>query len=499
MKDFKDYLDKIGEVGFVEQGRQALVDVKGLPRAKPSEVVIFETGEVGQVMTLSEDYAEVLLLSSSKMKTGIKVARTNKTLSLEVFPGLLGKTINSLGKILNGRVASREGAQLRQLDITPPGIDVREVVDKPLETGVSLVDLVVPLGRGQRELVVGNRKTGKTLFLHQVVYSAASKGIICVYAAIAKKRLDIKITENFFKEKGIDKNTVVIASGSADPSGLIYLAPYTAMTIGEYFRDQGKDVLVILDDLTAHAKCYRELALLARHFPGRSAYPGDIFYLHSRLLERAGNFIVSDAKSKEKIKASITCLPVAELVMGDLSGYIQTNLMSMTDGHIFFDMDLYNQGRRPPINPFLSVTRVGRQTQTPLLRDVDRTLTSFLVRLEELKKFMHFGAELSEETRRTLAQGKRVTAFFDQSSDTIIPLNINIVLLTLLWAGFWSKYDVQEMKKEFGQIIDHYRKDNPYKIKVDSFITNKNRFSELVEFVKRDDSIALGLGRKQAE
>lgn len=503
MSDFQIYLDKIQEVGFVEQSLQTLAYVKGLPEAKANEVVVFETGETGQVLSLTREYVEVLLLSKTKVHVGTRVARTGQQLTIAISENILGKTINSLGIPTVGRANDKltvkspklnqedksTGRENRYIDITPPGINVRKNIDKPFESGVSIVDLVVPMGRGQRELVIGDRKTGKTEFLLQNVLTQAQKGVICVYGAIAKKRLDIKMIEEFFIKNNISGNVIVVATSSSDPSGLVFLTPYTAMTIAEYFRDRGRDTLVILDDMTAHAKYYREITLLAKRFPGRSSYPGDIFYVHARLMERAGNFNV---KGKE---VSITCLPVAELVLSDLSGFIQTNLMAMTDGHIYFDIDLFNQGRRPPVNPFLSVTRVGRQAQSPLLRDLSRQLTSFLLHLEDLRQFMHFGAELSEKTRRELALGARLTAFFDQAPDVIVPLNINVILLSCLWGGFWKDVEVSQMKRDQELIIADYQKDLPYKTKIDNLLLNIKTFAELVDFVKQDESVVMGLGR----
>ena len=503
MSDFQIYLDKIQEVGFVEQSLQTLAYVKGLPAAKTNEVVVFETGETGQVLSLTDAYVEVLLLSKTKVHVGTKVARTGQQLTIAISEDILGKTINSLGiptvgsakqdlAVKNPKLSQEKsgGREYRYIDITPPGINVRKNIDKPFESGVSIVDLVVPMGRGQRELVIGDRKTGKTEFLLQNVLTQAQKGVICVYGAIAKKRLDIKMIEDFFIKNNIQGNVVVVATSSSDPSGLVFLTPYTAMTIAEYFRDRGRDTLVILDDMTAHAKYYREITLLAKRFPGRSSYPGDIFYVHARLMERAGNFIVN------KAEVSITCLPVAELVLSDLSGFIQTNLMAMTDGHIYFDIDLFNQGRRPPVNPFLSVTRVGRQAQTPMLRDLSRQLTSFLLHLEDLRQFMHFGAELSEKTRRELALGERLTAFFDQAPDAIVPLNINVILLSCLWGGFWKDVEVSQMKRDQELIIADYQKDANYKTKIDNLLLNIKTFAELVDFVKQDESVVMGLGRK---
>ncbi|MCH7640756.1 hypothetical protein IID22_00960 [Patescibacteria group bacterium] len=497
MQSFKHYLDATGEIGFVEQSLHTLVYVAGLPQAKPSEVVLFEGGEVGQVFSLTEDYAEILLLSKTQVPVGSKVVRTGDSLKVSVSASLLGKTLDSLGAPVGRAITHKDGLEHRPLEVIPPGIQFRKNIQKPFETGVTWVDLVVPMGRGQRQLVIGDRKTGKTPFLLQSVYSAALRGTVTVYAAIAKRALDIKAIEEFFKKAKIVDNTVIVATSSADPAGLVFLTPYTAMTIAEYFRDLGREVLVIFDDLTAHAKYYREITLLARRFPGRSSYPGDIFYTHSRLLERAGNFQVKVTEKGKKVnkEVAITALPVAELILGDLSGYIQTNLMAMTDGHIYFDIDRYNQGRRPPINPFLSVTRVGRQAQTPLLRDISSKLTSFLVRLEDLKQFMQFGAELTEKTKRDLVLGERLTAFFDQPQNLAIPLSVNVVVLSALWANFWSESDIPTLKSDIEKIITAYSKDKRYQAKIDNLVRNIQTFKELIDFVKQNESVTLGLGK----
>lgn len=495
MKDFKHYLDATGEIGFVEKAVHTLSYVSGIPKAKPNELILFETGEVGQVLALGEELCEVLLLSKSQVNVGTRVARTQGQLKVEVSEGLLGRTVDPLG-IPIGKPVNNKNAEVRKIDVDPPPIGARKSIDTPLETGVTMVDLVIPLGKGQRQLVIGDRKTGKTPFLLQASYSAAASGAVAIYAAIAKKRVDIKMIEEYFRARKIEANTIIVASSSADPTGQVFLTPYTAMTIAEYFRNKGREVLIVLDDMTAHAKYYREISLLAHRFPGRSSYPGDIFYIHSKLLERAGNFLVKTEGAKEAKPVAISALPVAELVMGDLSGFIQTNLMAMTDGHIYFDIDRFNAGRRPPINPFLSVTRVGRQAQTPLLRDASRELTSFLVHLEDLKQFMHFGAELGEKTKKDLALGERLTALLDQATNIAIPRNINVILLALLWAGFWSANTAQEVRKDYQKFFDTYQKDAKYKVKVDNLVNNMNKFSELVDFVKSEESIALGLGRK---
>ena len=492
MNTFEDYLEKTEEIGYVREVKHAIAYVKGLPEAKPDEFLLFETGEQGQVISLERKYLEVLMLTKSRVLVGTRVVRTNSEIKIGLGRALLGKTVNALGFDYYTNKPISKLDEFKSVDNRPPGINVRKNIHESFEVGVTIVDLTVPLGKGQRELVVGDRKSAKTQFLMQAILSQASKGTICIYAGIAKRIFDLKKIEQFFKAKGIDRNTILVAASADDPTGLIYLAPYVAMSMAEYFRDQGLNVLVVLDDLTAHAKIYREISLVAGRFPGRSSYPGDIFYLHSRLLERAGNFSVIVKGQDGKIvrsEASITCLPVAEAVMGDLSGYMQTNLMAMTDGHIYFDKDYFNQGRRPAINPFISVTRVGRQAQTPLLRDISRQLTSFLVRLESLKQFLHFGAELSEETRNTLALGDKVIAFFEQSHDEIIPLSINILLLSFLWAGYWKSEEVNEVKQKMKQLIITYEQNEAYRNKVDNYIGNFQDFGAFVSAVKVDDSL----------
>lgn len=471
MKDYKHYLDEIGEIGYVNKVVHSVAYVKGLPGAKTSEVIIFKDGGFGLVLSLMKGHIEVLLLNQTPVKVGEEVTRTKELLKVPLTEELLGKEISPLGTDIYGREIIKKPKEMRPVDSEPMSIAGRTEVKKPFETGVKIVDLIMPLGRGQRELVVGDRKTGKTLFLLQAMLSQATQGTVCVYAAIGKRQDELKEIVNFIVKNGIAKNTIVVATGAADPAGLIYLAPYTAMTIAEYFRDLGRDSLVILDDMTAHASYYREITLLARRFPGRSSYPGDIFYLHAKLIERAGSFE----------KASITCLPVAESAMGDLSGYIQTNLMAMTDGHIFFDTDRYNRGIRPAINPFLSVTRVGLQAQSPLVRDLNRQVSSFLVHMEEIKEFMHFGAEVSESLKKTLNLGIRIEEFLGQPELSIVPVNISIFTLAAIWGGYAQDVDKNNLKEKYNSVFQKYSNDNTFRQLVDGTILGTPKFTELVQ------------------
>lgn len=490
MDTFEEFLNKTGEIGFVRRISSSIVFCDGLPGVKLSEVVIFENGEVGQVFSTGSDLVEIIIFSKGYIKMGTKVARTGQTLKIALGDHLFGN-ISSPPNLITFEENDND-INNRTIDNEPPGIDKRRNIDKPFETGITMVDLMVPLGMGQRELVIGDRKTNKTQFILQSVLTQAQKGTICVYAAIAKKRTDVILFNKFIKNNKIEDKVITIASYPDDPAGLIYLTPYIAMTIAEYYKDKGKDVYIALDDLTAHAKYYREISLLAGRFPGRNSYPGDIFYLHSRLLERAGNFIIKD--NKEKLTgASITCMPVAEMVMGDFSGYIQTNLMAMTDGHLYFDRDYFNQGKRPPINPFLSVTRVGRQAQTPLLRELSRKLTSFMVSYEKMKEFMHFGAELSEGTQKMLIMGDKISGIFEQASISPRPYSLSILIFTAIWAGFWQEKDINGLRVEIRKLVNLYLKDSSFRKQTDEMIANSQSFNYLIESMKSSQSNILQL------
>jgi F0F1-type ATP synthase alpha subunit len=279
----------------------------------------------------------------------------------------------------------------------------------------------------------------------------------------------------------------MIASNADDPLGMIITTPYAAMTMAEHFRDKGIDTVLILDDLTTHAKYYREVNLLAHRFPGRNSYPGDIFFLHSRLLERAGNFK----------KSSITCLPVAEIITGDLSGYIQTNLMSMTDGHIFFDAELQTLGRRPPVNIFLSVTRVGLQAQTALLRDVATQITSFLLSDKKLREFLHFGAELSKEIKETLAKGDKIYELLSQTTEEIVPVNISVFLLGCIWAGYWLSDSLDQMKVGQKKLIDDYQTNNAVKSQIDGLVASANTLFEMARISREKEDFVLGIIKRK--
>lgn len=481
--NFEKIADKIGEVGYVTQVVDTLVYANGIPGAKPDEVIVFETGETGQILSLLSDTVEILTFSDKPIKVGTRLTRTGSTLKIPVGNELLGKIIDPFGNSLDSVEKVKKPQEERQVNTEPSGIMARETIKKYFETGLSLVDLMIPLGKGQRELVIGDRKTGKTSFLLHTIYTQAKQGDICIYACVGKRKIDIKKAEEFFVKNKIMDKVIIIASTSTDPAGVIYITPYSAMSLAEYFRDSGKDVLVVLDDMSTHAKFYREISLLGKRFPGRNSYPGDIFYVHAKLVERAGNF------SNKQGENAITCLPVVDTTQGDLSGYIQTNLMSMTDGHLFFDGNLFYQGRRPAVNPFLSVTRVGRQTQSDVRRSINRELTSFLSLYERVQNFIHFGSELNESAKITLDMGSKIMKLFDQPAGDLIPGNVQILVFAFLWGNILQNETIDGLIGRRKKMIDLYQKDEKFKKNLDSFIESAASLNELMAKIKQDGAI----------
>ncbi|MBN1162163.1 F0F1 ATP synthase subunit alpha [Patescibacteria group bacterium] len=471
---FKRFRDEIGEVGCVEVVTPPLAYISGLPGARLGEVIYFDCGQMGQVMSLNQDQVEVLLFTDDPLLIGSEASRCGEVLKISVSQSLLGMAINPLGDPIYTNTPIFKAEDRLPLERETLGIAYREKITESFLTGVSVVDLLIPLGKGQRELVIGDRKTGKTIFLLQTMLTQATRDTICIYAGIGKKKADIRKVEAFIKDKGFVDRTVIIATGASDPLGLIYISPYAAMSLAEYFRDVGYDVLLILDDLTTHAKAYREISLLGKRFPGRSSYPGDVFYLHSRLLERGGCF-----KTEHGIK-SITCLPVAETIEGDISGYVQTNLMSITDGHLYFDTDLFKEGRRPALNNFLSVTRVGRQTQTKLRWTINREISSFLVLYNKTLSFVHFGAELNEGIKSTLNMGERLLTFFDQSMGKIYDMKVQLIVFSLIWTGIINIESNDDVNIIAEMCNSYYSTNSSFKALVDSVLVDEDDINALL-------------------
>jgi F-type H+/Na+-transporting ATPase subunit alpha len=442
MEYFEHLLQKIGEYGVVFQVSHPIVFIEGLPSVKTNEILVFETGQKGEVFSINRGKIEARVFSHEPIRVGTKVTRTDQLLSIPVGKELLSQTINPLGESIDPSATFEKPKEIRELHVKPGGISTRKKISKPLSTGVSLVDLMIPLGMGQRELIIGDRKTGKTSLLMTTIKKQVYEGVIAIYAAVAKKKSDIKKLQEFFNQEKIMNNMVIVATSSYDSPSLIFQTPFAAMTIAEYFRDLGINTLLILDDLSTHAKFYRELSLLARRFPGRDSYPGDIFYTHSRLLERGGNF-----KHDKVGEVSISVLPVVEIVEGDFTGYISTNIMGITDGHIYMDSNMYYQGMRPAINIPLSVTRVGRQTLDKLSREVNKDLTSFLVQYNKIQNISHFGQELTDDVKNQLMQGELINKFFNQPYQLTVPKSAQLIIISLILQGiFKSKEDLEKYK-----------------------------------------------------
>ncbi len=485
MSLFEDYLQKVGEYGVIEETRHPVVVVSGLPSVKPNEMVVFENGQLGEVFLIDRQSVAILSFSRDPLKSGIKVTRTDQFMTVPVGESLLGVTINPLGYPLTNNPNFVYPSESRNIDSPPLGISQRSRIKSPFLTGVALVDMMIPLGKGQKELIIGDRKMGKSAFLLHVIKNQVALGTIVVFAAIAQKRSDIKKVEHYLETEKIRQNCIIVASTSDDSPSLISLTPFSAMTIAEYFRDQGKNVMVIFDDLSTHARFYRELALQAKRFPGRESYPGDIFYLHARLLERAGNF-----KHPKVGEVSVTVLPVVELVEGDFTGYIPTNLMSMTDGHIFFDSNIYFQGRRPAINLGLSVTRVGRQVQSDLLKNINNVLVNFLSQYEKVQNLSHFGSELNETTRNTLKFGKLLYEFFEQRTNTLVPLEVQLIVFGMLWSNLLDgkTYSLEQLRSSLTscyQLADNKAVINQ--------ILNVSDMDQLIANIKAQEGMLLNL------
>lgn len=482
--DFQNYLSKIGEIGFVEKVVSSLVYIQGLPGAKPEELLVFENGELGQVSALAPASIEVMGFSKAPPKVGTRVTRTDEVLQIPIGEGLLGHIINPLGHSLDPVRPTVAIDQSRPVNIVPAGIETRVRIKRPCETGVTMVDFLIPIGKGQRELVMGDQKTGKTKFLLRTLLAQVRQGAVGVYAIIGKGQIAIKQIEESIRSMGVADKVVLVVSSADDTAGMINLTPYSAMTIAEYFRDSGQDVLLVLDDLSVHAKAYRELSLLGRRYPGRNSYPGDIFYAHAKLLERAGNF-----KGSER-DVAITCFPVVEAFQGDITGYIQTNLMSMTDGHLFFDHKLFAEGRRPAVDPFLSVTRIGLQTQSPLRREIGRTLFAFLRNIETMRRFSRFGAEVGEELLRSLKKEERITHFLDQTVYDYIPVSLQIFLFGVAWGERWESKTTHEIRVLIHKTVYIYETNKEVRERIDQVVRGANSIASLTERIQ--EFVAMG-------
>lgn len=400
------------EIGIVIQVGDSRCKIHGLTRATYGELIQFEGGNEGLVMDLAEDHVTAFLLYSHIPVSELEVARrTGGSFKTPVGMSMLGRVINAIGKPLDGK-GTIAADELRPVERDIPGIVERSPIDEPLQTGIMVIDALIPVGKGQRELLIGNRNTGKSSIAIDTILNQKNKNVLCVYVSIGQRQANVARTMRLLEEHGALEYTTIVTSDASEPAVNRYLAPYVGCTIAEYFSDQGRDVLVVYDDLSNHAVAYREISLLMRRPPGREAYPGDVFYLHSRLLERAGKF--DDG-------GSITALPIIQVQGDDITAYIPTNLISITDGQIFLDTKLFNAGVRPAVNVELSVSRVGGAAQTKAMKQVTRALRLELAQYHELLGFAQFGTELDPVSQRRISRGQRIVALLKQ--EQFMPLS----------------------------------------------------------------------------
>lgn len=450
MKDFNSYFKDTGEIGYVQSIISSIFYVNGLPNVRINELVVTENGMVGIVKAIMPELVEVMIFEGRDIIHDMKVVRTNEYFQVPVSDSFLGRIIDPFGVSQDhlGLIDSKL-FKYRNVDPTAPGIVQRARVRRPLATGVMSVDMLFPIGYGQRQLVLGDPKTGKTTFALQTIVNQVKDGKICIYVSIGKKKSDTKFVEEYLKSMNVFEKTIIVAASSSDPAPMVYLAPFAALSIAEHFRDAGQDVLVVFDDLTTHAKFYREISLLARRPPGRQSYPGDIFHMHARLVERAGNIKLEGGR-----EASITLLPIAETLEGDLSGYIQTNLMAMTDGHLFFDSTELKKGRHPAVSFTLSVSRVGNQTKTPLEREVNFEIVQRITQARKAEELGRFGVELTAQTMTYIKNSARLDIIFNQDADVIYSKSFQMIILGLYIADFWSQKEGRAIVAEVGKLYE---------------------------------------------
>jgi len=430
----------VAEVGTVISVGDGIARIHGVERAMAGEMLAFPNGLFGIALNLEEESVGAVLLGhSTEVKEGDTVKRTGRIISVPVGDEMIGRVVNALGQPVDGKgpIGSKQSMAIERL---APGVVDRSPVKEPLQTGLKAIDGMVPIGRGQRELIIGDRQTGKTAVAVDAIINQKGLGVVCIYNAIGQKQSTIAQVVKTLDEAGAMEYTIVVAAGASDPAPLLYISPYSACTIGEYFRDTGRHALVVYDDLSKHAQSYREISLLLRRPPGREAYPGDVFYLHSRLLERA-------AKLKRELGGgSLTALPIIETQAGDLSAYIPTNVISITDGQIFLEADLFNQGIRPAINVGNSVSRVGGSAQIKAMRQVAGTLRLDLAQYRELAAFAQFGSDLDPGTQRQLNRGKRLTEILKQPQYRPLSVEKQVAIVFAATNGYLDPVDVESLR-----------------------------------------------------
>ncbi|MGH9414264.1 MAG: F0F1 ATP synthase subunit alpha [Terriglobales bacterium] len=435
-----DTVMAVDEVGSVVSVGDGIARIYGLEKVMAGELLEFPHGVSGIAMNLEEDQVGAVILGDyTEIKEGEQVKRTHRIMSVPVGDAMIGRVVNALGQPIDGKgpIATE---QFNAIERIAPGVLDRSPVKEPMQTGLKAIDAMVPIGRGQRELIIGDRQTGKTAVAIDTILNSKGKDLICIYVAIGQKRSTVAPVVATLERYGAMDYTIVVAATASDPAPMLFLAPYSGCAIGEYFRDNGRHALTVYDDLSKHAAAYREISLLLRRPPGREAYPGDVFYLHSRLLERASKL------SKEQGGGSLTSLPVIETQAGDVSAYIPTNVISITDGQIFLDSDLFNSGVRPAINVGISVSRVGGNAQIKAMKQVAGTLRLSMAQYRSLAAFAQFGSDLDKTTAAQLARGQRMVELLKQDQYSPLPVEKQVLAIFAATQGYLDDLKIEQVR-----------------------------------------------------
>ncbi|NTV55417.1 MAG: F0F1 ATP synthase subunit alpha, partial [Candidatus Moranbacteria bacterium] len=438
--DFRFEAEK-ESVGRILETGDGVARLSGLSGVAASELISFDSGAVGVALNLEESEVGVMMLSGGNgVREGEIAKGTGKLLSIPVSEGIIGRVVDPLGVPQDGRGEITGEKKLMPIEKVAPGVITRQGVNQPLQTGIKAIDALIPIGRGQRELIIGDRQTGKTAVAIDAIVNQKGQDVICIYVAVGQKESKVARILGELTKRGAMDFTVIVSAGASDPAALSFLAPYAGCAIGEYFMEQGKDVLVIYDDLSKHAWAYRQIALILRRPPGREAYPGDVFYLHSRLLERSAKL------NAENGGGSLTALPIIETQAGDVSAYIPTNVISITDGQIYLESDLFHKGIRPALNVGLSVSRVGSAAQIKAMKQVAGTLRLDLAQFRELEAFAQFGSDLDEKTRAQIERGRRSVEVLKQGQYSPYPVENQVAVLYALSRGHLDAVPAEKIR-----------------------------------------------------
>lgn len=475
IKNFSSKIE-LSDVGTVVTVGDGIARIHGLEKCMSGELLEFDGSIYGMALNLEQDFVGAVMLGSdAEIKEGSGVKRTGRIVSVPVGEELLGRVVNSLGHPIDGK-GSILTTETRPIESPAPGIIARKSVNKPLQTGIKAIDSMIPIGRGQRELIIGDRQTGKTAIALDTIINQHDKNVICIYVAIGQKRSTVANVVDILTKNGAMAYTVIVSATASELAPLQYIAPYAGCAMGEYFMSQGKDVLCIYDDLSKHAVAYRALSLLLHRPPGREAYPGDVFYLHSRLLERAANL------NEENGGGSLTALPIIETQAGDVSAYIPTNVISITDGQIFLESELFYAGVRPAVNPGISVSRVGGAAQIKAMKKVSGSLKLLYSQYRELQAFSQFGSDLDKDTKDRLAKGERVVEVLKQGKNNPVKVEYQVIIIFAVVNNFLKNIsldNIAEFEKDLFEYID-----SSYPDIISSITQTKDLISENEEALK---------------